>query len=134
MNMPCSLSVDVLCIVARYVCAAWLSPRLLTHCLRSDDRVSLILRNSVDRCASCACIVREGTCSTKRVQPCGCLVHAPCVLDGVVDMLQRNVRGPERFQAWKVCPRCGDARSTDLETWMHEMSIVDCRFFMLQDV
>lgn len=123
--------VNVLCIVAHYVPAAWISPLILEQCLMRRDPVSLILSQAVDRCAACNMLVVEGSAVATRVEPCGCLVHAPCALDDLVDAMQRFAEGKAWVAASRLCPRCGFPRCTNLEAWMHDMSIVDCRFFTL---
>lgn len=131
MNMRFIDNVDLLCAVANYVPAAWLPPALIQLCFQRNDRISLTLRAAVDLCRTCGAIVLESGLYTKRVDPCGCLVHAPCALDNVIDAFHRDVSPYRRFLAWRTCPRCGLERCTNLDPWMHDMSIVDCRFFML---
>jgi hypothetical protein len=124
--LPAALHLEVV----RFLPACWISGELVTAAHNAGHRtLHRALEEAPDRCHVCNQIVFPGAPYVLRVNPCGCLVHAPCALDDVVTGILHGLMSTAWRAIWHTCPRCTMTRCTNLEFWLQSMCIIEPRLF-----
>lgn len=124
--IPMALQLEVV----RFLPASWITGNLVASAFNSSHgALYRALITAPDRCHVCDVILTADSPYVLRVDPCGCLVHAPCALDDVISEVLRSMVTFSKPALWCTCPRCSMPRCTNLEYWFQTMCMLDPRLF-----
>ena len=116
--------------VVRFLPLSWITSALVAAaCNAGHQELYYALIRAPDRCHACNQVIYQDSPCALRVEPCGCLVHAPCALDDVIETMLWGVIRMMKPALWHSCPRCSMPRCTNLESWFQTMCLIDPRLF-----